>query len=195
VATDQYSQSITIPALTDPPNVATLAASITSVLARSLLRYSSATARNAALASPVEGMAAWLQDVNQLTVYNGTAWIQVPWVGPWTPLVMSGSWAWTSSSTDGVPSVRATSDGILELSGIMTGVALTGGAAAVKFASLPAGFSTTYLIRGQCNTQANGALGTGRIAIQPGGDVSISVNQSILNSSYVQLDGVRGRAS
>ncbi|MEV6548017.1 hypothetical protein AB0M57_04815 [Streptomyces sp. NPDC051597] len=98
MATDSYGQSITLPALTDEPNIATVAAALSAVLARSVLSFASATARNATLTSPVEGMTAWLQDVNQLTQYNGSGWVTVPLGGTWTAYTP----AWTAASTNPV---------------------------------------------------------------------------------------------
>ena len=78
MATDDYGQSIFIPALTDTPNIATLAASMQLILKQSVLSFASASARNATLTSPIEGMTTWLQDVNRIEVYNGTSWVVPP---------------------------------------------------------------------------------------------------------------------
>lgn len=43
------------------------------------MRFTNATARDALLTAPVEGMVAWLQDINQWTYYDGSAWrLQAP---------------------------------------------------------------------------------------------------------------------
>jgi hypothetical protein len=42
---------------------------------QSVMVFSNATARSAALTSPVEGMLTWLQDVNRYENYNGSAWV------------------------------------------------------------------------------------------------------------------------
>lgn len=77
--TDIYGQGVQVAQLTDPPDAATLAANIADVLAgRSIMRFTSASARTAALtgaAAPAEGMVSWLQDTNRLYVYDGTSWI------------------------------------------------------------------------------------------------------------------------
>ncbi|MEV5862395.1 H-type lectin domain-containing protein [Streptomyces sp. NPDC052071] len=79
--TDDYGQGVSVATLTDPPDAETLAKNIANgIVSRSTLRFASAAARTAALtgvAAPVEGMTSWLQDVNRLYVYNGTAWAQV----------------------------------------------------------------------------------------------------------------------
>jgi len=42
---------------------------------QSVMVFSNATARSAALTSPVEGMLTWLQDVNRYENYNGSDWV------------------------------------------------------------------------------------------------------------------------
>lgn len=81
MATDDYGQGISIADLEMAPDAESLAKNIANGLAaRSVLRFASASARAAALvgvAAPVEGMATWLQDVNKLYVYDGTAWVEL----------------------------------------------------------------------------------------------------------------------
>lgn len=80
--TDDYGQSVSIATLTDAPNAETLAKNLANgIVSRSVMRFASASARSAALtgvSAPVEGMASWLQDVNKLYVYDGSAWIEIP---------------------------------------------------------------------------------------------------------------------
>jgi hypothetical protein len=42
---------------------------------QSVMVFSNATARAAALTAPVEGMLTWLEDVNRYENYNGSAWV------------------------------------------------------------------------------------------------------------------------
>lgn len=42
-----------------------------------IFRYASASARNAAILSPTEGMVSYLDDTNALTMYDGAAWVDV----------------------------------------------------------------------------------------------------------------------
>ncbi|MEU8525245.1 hypothetical protein AB0C77_06525 [Streptomyces sp. NPDC048629] len=80
--TDDYGQSVSIATLTDAPNAETLAKNIANaVVQRSVMRFASATARTAALtgtSAPVEGMTSWLQDINRISVYDGSSWIDIP---------------------------------------------------------------------------------------------------------------------
>lgn len=76
---DDYGQNVNIASLTDAPDASKLAKELANGLAqRGVMRFASASARGAALTgatAPVDGMATWLQDVNQLQVYNGSAWV------------------------------------------------------------------------------------------------------------------------
>jgi hypothetical protein len=42
---------------------------------QSVMVFSNATARAAALTSPLEGMLTWLEDLNRYESYNGSAWV------------------------------------------------------------------------------------------------------------------------
>ena len=81
MATDDFGQGILVADLFMAADAEVLAKGIANGIAsRSILRYASASARTAALvgtAAPVEGMVTWLQDVNRLDVYNGTAWVEL----------------------------------------------------------------------------------------------------------------------
>ncbi|MFD8088602.1 hypothetical protein [Streptomyces malaysiensis] len=75
MSTDSYGQGIQIADLTNAPNAATLAFNIVDALAgRSVMRFASASARNATLTSPVAGMMAALSTEKLLTWYDGSAW-------------------------------------------------------------------------------------------------------------------------
>ncbi|MFJ7963122.1 hypothetical protein [Streptomyces sp. NPDC096324] len=79
--TDDYGQGVSISALTDAPDAATLAKNIANGIApRSVMRFASSSARAGALTgatAPVEGMVSYLQDVDRLYVYTGTAWVEI----------------------------------------------------------------------------------------------------------------------
>ena len=44
---------------------------------RSVMRYADAAARDTSIPAPVAGSLAWLQDVDQITVYDGAVWVTV----------------------------------------------------------------------------------------------------------------------
>jgi hypothetical protein len=75
---DDFGQGVSIASLTDVPNAEVLAKNIANALAgRSVMRFTSASARTAALtgpSAPVEGMVSSLGDTDMLYRYNGSAW-------------------------------------------------------------------------------------------------------------------------
>lgn len=82
MATDDYGQGITLMGLTDAPSIPKAIADLAAgTIPRGVMRFASATTRGATLAgafAPVEGMVTWLQDVNRLEVYDGSAWVTPP---------------------------------------------------------------------------------------------------------------------
>lgn len=78
--TDDYGQGVSIASLTDAPNAEALAKNIANaIVQRAIMRFASASTRNATVTSPAEGMFAWLQDTDLLTVYSGSTWL--PYLG------------------------------------------------------------------------------------------------------------------
>jgi hypothetical protein len=73
---DEFGQDIDIASLTDAPDMAKAVGDLaTGVIPRSVMRFASASERGATLTAPEEGMPTWLNDVNRLEVYNGSAWV------------------------------------------------------------------------------------------------------------------------
>lgn len=85
--TDAYGQGIPIAALTDAPNANSLIfGPVDELTERSVMRFSSASARNATLTAPVAGMVAYLTTEKLFTGYDGTAWV----------VLAAGTSAWTN---------------------------------------------------------------------------------------------------
>ncbi|MEU4256257.1 hypothetical protein AB0B42_00745 [Streptomyces fradiae] len=74
---DVYGQSIDLPNLLDVPDVEALSTAIEQSISRGVLRFASASARAAAVPSPVDGMYSTLADNKRLYRYNGTQWVVV----------------------------------------------------------------------------------------------------------------------
>lgn len=72
---DDYGQNIQLWQLTDAPSIPEAIRLLAEVIPRSVMRFASASIRNATLTAPAEGMVAWLQDTNLLTVYTGSDWL------------------------------------------------------------------------------------------------------------------------
>ena len=97
---DDFGQGINIASLTDSPDAGKLAKDITNALAqRGVMRFASASARGATLTSPVEGMLTWLQDINRLDLYDGSAWVAVS-VGQSTWKTITPASPWTQNGNN-----------------------------------------------------------------------------------------------
>ncbi|MEV4783967.1 hypothetical protein AB0K53_00685 [Streptomyces tuirus] len=101
--TDSYGQGIQIASKTDAPNAEQLAKDIVNAIAqRSILRFASASTRGATLTgdtAPVEGTLTWLQDVNRLDLWDGTAWVAVS-VGQSTWKTITPESPWTQNGNN-----------------------------------------------------------------------------------------------
>lgn len=79
---DAWGQAIDLWQMTDAPDIpAAIAALSAGVIPRSLLRFASASARNAALTgagAPVEGMQTWLIAEARLEIYHNSSWLAWP---------------------------------------------------------------------------------------------------------------------
>jgi hypothetical protein len=87
--TDAYGQGISITDRSDPPNIpATAQALASGLVPRSVMRFTSASQRNATLTSPTAGMVAFLTTEKLFTGYDGSAWV----------VLAAGSSAWSTIS-------------------------------------------------------------------------------------------------
>jgi hypothetical protein len=84
---DSYGQGINLASLTDAPDLPRAVRDLADgLIPRSAMRFASAATRNATITAPQEGMLAWLQDTNLLTLYDGTQWM----------VLAAGAQAWTT---------------------------------------------------------------------------------------------------
>ena len=98
--TDAYGQGISLASLTDAPDLPKAIADLANgVIPRGIMRFASASARGATITAPVEGMAAWLQDVDLLTVYDGSAWVVVgSGTKSWSTVVLASGFTHNGNS-------------------------------------------------------------------------------------------------
>lgn len=108
----------------------------------------------------------------------------------WQPLVLASGFSWNGGPTDGFPQVRLTDDGLLQLSGLVKGVAPAG--ATTQFATLPAGVSTALWIRGVAMTSVIGTYAG--VGVSPAGAVNVYPGSAHGASTWFQLDGILGRS-
>lgn len=83
---DAFGQGFTALDYGDVPDLKVMGDGLLKIAGQSVMRFTTATARNATLTSPVQGMTAWLNSEKQLTVYDGTAWVAIA----------SGTQSWTT---------------------------------------------------------------------------------------------------
>lgn len=86
--TDEYGQGIGLASLTDAANAETLADGIEQLVPRTIMRFTSASNRNATITSPQAGMVAFLTTEKLFTGYDGTAWV----------VLAAGTSTWTTIS-------------------------------------------------------------------------------------------------
>lgn len=190
--TDSYGQSISIAALTDPPNAQALAQGIASAVApRTVMRFTSATARTATLvgtAAPVPGMITYLaaEDRYEARMADGT-WLTIS-PGPWIPLTFAGGFV----AKTGSPSYRIVA-GSVELRGTVEksdATPFTKGAA-FTILILPAAARPSSFRYFNCATEFAAHL-YARAEVEPGGPVNIIVPPSTATgASWLSLDSVR----
>lgn len=186
MATDNYGQGIALPALTDPPDIPSQTAALAAGLVpRSIMRFASATARGATLAgayAPVEGMMSWLQDVNRLEVYDGTAWVAVS----------TGASAWTTIGLASGFTQNGNSNGnlqyrLLNISG-EDSLQLRG---AINRSSYPSSPPSSYIINASALPSAVRPT-TLRTVLIPCSDVSsdrIALKLDVQTDGYLQVFG------
>lgn len=81
---DHYAQDIPIPSLADAPNIEAFQALVDALAAPGILRYQNASARAAAIPTPVHGMLTDLIDEDRIDRWDGTRWNPLT-PGPWHP--------------------------------------------------------------------------------------------------------------
>lgn len=98
--TDTYGQGISLASLTDAPDLPRAVGDLAAgVIPRSVMRFASASERGATITAPVEGMLAWLRDVNLLTLYDGTAWVAIAaGTQAWTTVPLASGWTHDGNS-------------------------------------------------------------------------------------------------
>lgn len=94
---DTFGQGYTALDYADPPDLKLMGEGLLKTVGQTVMRFASATARNAALSPPAAGMVAYLADSALLTMYDGTTWVTMA----------AGSQVWTTIT----PSTGWTQDG------------------------------------------------------------------------------------
>ncbi|MFE1358865.1 hypothetical protein [Streptomyces harbinensis] len=97
---DAYGQGVTWLDNSDSPDLRVMGDGLGNPLvARSNMRFASASQRDATITSPVAGMEAWLADVKLKTLYDGAAWVvQGTGTSLWTTLSLASGYTHNGNS-------------------------------------------------------------------------------------------------
>ena len=191
--TDSYGQGVVVAALSDAPNAETLARNLADAIVQlSVMRFNSASARAATIASPLEGMTTWLKDTNLLYVYDGTQWVAQPTIlMDWTPLSSLGSFASGFSASTPAPRMRKLNllgTEVWEYEGRINASSLAPATTTTMFT-----FSAGHRpVNGRGFAVYNSSHYAARLTITQTGPMSVSVpSEAGSGVSTIYLDGVR----
>jgi hypothetical protein len=185
---DSYGQGVVVASLTDAPNAETLARNIAdAIVQRSIMRFASASARSATLTTPAEGMVAWLQDTNQLSLYDGTSWVVIY---NYTDVTTAGAVAASGFSVAFFEARKAGGVCSFSVEVTRTGSSINATAAGniddILTCALPAGWRPAVNVSAGCG---NG-FGAGEVRVETDGQIYIrawSGNGSIGNGDTVRI--------
>ncbi|BBB01083.1 hypothetical protein RVR_8334 [Actinacidiphila reveromycinica] len=197
MANDAWGQGIDTLDYTDQPDLVVLGQTLRDGLTpRSVMRFADATSRDAAVASPVAGMIAWLTATKVWTGFDGTAWVALAaGTQAWTtPTLATGYTA--NGNSNGVPQYRVVNlfgDLVVMWRGGL-GVTYTSGAPANSgnflHDPLPAGARPTTFrtVTAACSAVSSESLSV-KIDFKADGTSSI-VTQSGVQPPWVSLNNI-----
>jgi hypothetical protein len=185
-APDKYGQGIGLWQNTDPPSIPDAVKLLADgVIPRVVLRFASASARGATLAgdqAPVEGMLTWLQDINRLDLWDGTAWTAVS-VGQSTWKTITPESPWTQNgNSNGTLQYR-----ILNISGEES-IQFRG---ALGRASYPSSPASSYVVNNTA-LPSSARPSTLRTVLIPCSDISsdrIALKLDVKTDGYLEVHG------
>ncbi|MFM9589920.1 hypothetical protein ACKI1J_14645 [Streptomyces scabiei] len=102
--TDKYGQAFSSLDYGEGPDLKVMGEGLLLMAGQTVMRFATASTRNATLTAPVAGMTAWLNSEQTLTLYDGTAWVAIA----------SGTQAWTNVSLAAGFSNNGNSNGNLQ---------------------------------------------------------------------------------
>lgn len=181
-------QSIPLPDSSNAPNVPyDLGAAVGEVEKKLVMSYASAAARAAALPSPVEGMVAWLEDVDRLTEYTGSAWRYVrPGFDEVKTTVTSSSAAIGSTETTLATLPSFTADGATDVELALSYYNFVASAAPISFflrfydgATL---LDERLLVMTGASVQLNTGQGTARTIFTPAAGAHAAVTAKLVRN-------------
>lgn len=97
---DKYGQGFTGLDYGDVPDLKILSENLLAMAGQGVMRFSSASTRNANITTPVEGMATWLAAEARLEIYHNSAWLAWPPVPVQTFQVSDAPYNQTQTTVD-----------------------------------------------------------------------------------------------
>ncbi|MEE1813613.1 hypothetical protein PUR59_00970 [Streptomyces sp. SP18ES09] len=191
MATDTYGQGITLPALTDAPNISLPADSMNDILSQAVLRFASASTRAATLVgslAPVPGQVTYLASEDRYEARMGDGTWQTISPGPWVSLTFASGY----SARTGSPAYRIV-NGSVELRGTVekTPSAAFPKGTAFTILTLPTVARPPAYRYFAAATEFASHL-YARVEVEPDGDVTVIVPTSTgTAASWVSLDNIR----
>lgn len=160
---DTFGQGFTALDYGDSPDLKKMGEGLLLLAGQSVMRFSSASARNGTLSSPTAGMVAWLTGEKLLTVYDGTAWVAVAaGTQSWTTVSLASGFSHDGNSNGslqyrvvnlfgeqtlmlrgGVGVTYSGSPSVIANSGVVTGTALPAAARPTSLRTVTGACSTT----------------------------------------------------
>lgn len=183
----------------DPPDGPNqMAAIVTWAAGRTVMRFATTAARDAALPTPTAGQLAYITGTGVLQFYSGSTWVAVAGTGAWQSPTIASGWSAVHATR---PVQYRVVDGWCEMSGVLLRSAGIGAA------------SNTLLLSGMPAVSTSGSeypmipvgmsqLGTGPVAgatgmvnIRADGALRVASTAAISSNAVVTLDGARYRIS
>lgn len=119
-----------------------------------------------------------------------------PQDGPWTPLTLSNGWTASATSGDAPPRARVSADGLIQLSGVITGGTVPAFGSSLQVAALPAAFPARYRATRLLATHMPSGVSSPYVrgTLQPDGTILIAPAVSY-TPTWIDLSGLAARVT
>lgn len=161
--TDKFGQAFAALDYGDVPDLKVMGDGLLLMAGQTVMRFATASTRNATLTAPVAGMTAWLNSEKTLTIYDGTAWVAVAaGTQSWTNVSLAAGFTNNGNSNGnlqyrvvnlfgentlmlrgGINVTYSGSPSVIANGGVITGTALPAAARPTSLRSLTGACSTT----------------------------------------------------
>jgi hypothetical protein len=171
------------PAADDAPNGPSQIGALAQALDNKLVpRFTNATARNAAIPSPVNGQMAWTTGDKRLWVYDGSAWVYVGGAPPaMIPFPGLAGWNVVGVGSYSLPKIYKDGSGLVRGQGVVQRTG--GGGTNMTMGTLPVGYRPLNAVE----TVTLGVTGAGTIATY---QAEVLQDGRVITVGYVETNTV-----